>query len=195
MAAAPRRGLDRGADARARGPDRKAAPGGAAPSVRLAGDRPGDAGEPGRLGARPVAFGEGRKDAGAGTGGSADCSVAYSPAANAEQELACWRRRVAGAPMSVPDSFSGYGSRRILKEARRHVGDAANENLRRSDQAECRSVSRNRGAQRVKPPAGPATGRYGKSRWGPRPPRQQSNEPAKALSFDAGVALSGFACP
>ena len=70
-AAASRRGLDRAADARACGTDRQAAPGGAAPSVRLAGDRPGDAGEPGRLGARPVACGEGGQDAGAGTGGSA----------------------------------------------------------------------------------------------------------------------------
>ena len=43
------------ADARACGTDRQAAPGRAAPSVRLAGDRPGHAGEPGRLRARPVA--------------------------------------------------------------------------------------------------------------------------------------------
>ena len=41
-------------------PDRQAAPGRAAPSVRLAGDGPGDADEPGRIGARPFARREGR---------------------------------------------------------------------------------------------------------------------------------------
>ena len=54
-AAASRRRLDRAADARARGADRQAAAGRAPPPVRLAGDRPGGADEPGRLGARPLA--------------------------------------------------------------------------------------------------------------------------------------------
>jgi hypothetical protein len=56
---------------RACGPDRQAAPGGAAPSVRLAGVGPGDAGEPGRIGARTFSRREIRQDAGAGTEGSA----------------------------------------------------------------------------------------------------------------------------
>ena len=39
-------------------PDRQAAAGGDPPPVRLAGDRPGRAGEPGRVGARPLAHRE-----------------------------------------------------------------------------------------------------------------------------------------
>jgi hypothetical protein len=70
-AAASRRGVDRTADARARGPDLQGAVGRIAPSVRLAGDRPGDACEPGRVGARPVAHGDGRQDAGTVAGGGA----------------------------------------------------------------------------------------------------------------------------
>ena len=46
--------LDRVADARALSPDRETAPGRDPASVRLAGHRPGRAGEPGRLGARPA---------------------------------------------------------------------------------------------------------------------------------------------
>jgi hypothetical protein len=70
-AAAACRRLDRAADARTCGADRQAAPGRIAPSVRLAGDRPGAADQPGRIGARPGACGEGGQDAGAGAGGSA----------------------------------------------------------------------------------------------------------------------------
>ena len=47
------------------GADRQAAARGDPPPVRLAGDRPGRAGESGRLGARPAAHREARQDAGA----------------------------------------------------------------------------------------------------------------------------------
>src|ERR1700681_4002735 len=55
----------------ARGTDRQAAPGGDAPSVQLAGDRPGDPDKPSRIGARAISYCKGGQDAGAGTGGSA----------------------------------------------------------------------------------------------------------------------------
>ena len=54
-AAASRRRLDRDAAAASMRHRPSSAPRGAAPSVRLAGDGPGHAGEPGRIGARPVA--------------------------------------------------------------------------------------------------------------------------------------------
>ena len=59
--AAACRCLGRGADARACGTGREAAACSTAPCVRLAGDRPGDADEPGRIGAWGVACGEGGK--------------------------------------------------------------------------------------------------------------------------------------
>ena len=58
-AAASRLGPDRAADSRVCGTDCQAPTGGAAPSVRLAGDRPGDACKSGRIGARTVSYSEG----------------------------------------------------------------------------------------------------------------------------------------
>ena len=78
-AAAARRHLDRDADPHPRCAEREAAPRRRAPPVRLAGDRPGGAGEPGGFGARAGACRAPGQNAGAGAGRGARCSTASTP--------------------------------------------------------------------------------------------------------------------